>query len=61
MFRTLSEPFERNLKILKPLEKIAPFTSGQAQSLFKILYFGGKLCNLAQVRGSKVRCLVQDF
>ena len=48
-------------KIWKPIEKITPFTLGQVQNTFKIMHFGVKFCDLAQVREIKVHCFLQHF
>ena len=62
IFGTFSEPFERTefLMFESQLKKITPFASGQVQNAFKILHFGVKFCDLAQVRKIKVRKINQS-
>ena len=62
-FRTFSEPFKSTkfLMFESQWKKLTPFTSDQVQNTFKILHFGVKFCDLAQIREIKVHCFLQHF
>ena len=62
-FRTFSEPFERTKFVMfeSQLKKSLPLLQGQVQNTFKILHFGAKFCDLAQVSEIKVNCFLQHF
>ena len=60
-FRTFSEPFERTKFFVFESQLKKFLSSGQIQNTFKILHFGVKFCDLAQVRGNQGTLLCATF
>ena len=60
-FHTFSEPFERTKFLMFESQLKKSLTLRQVQNTFKILHFGVKFCDLAQVIEIKVLCFLQHF